>query len=379
MAHAFKSIGKLFKSFAPTLLPIAASFIPGIGPLGMALASGIGSAVGGGSIGQDLLSAGLGGLGAGAFGSAPGTSGVSALDSVNSGIYDALSPLRNLATSAGNGLQDMLGISNTSALSGGSGAGIGGDLADNAGGDMMSPLSSLSSGGGANVLPLGASQDAIKSFLENGPTGAGSAVNSAFGGATAADVGTGGSFWDKFAKSISNNPLKAIGAGASIANALSPGNYGQLSQKQIQDNINKQQAAQAAKDAAFISSLGKPLDRSVQAPQTDYYTYGQRPEQLFYDNVNPQAPGQAMAKGGMPKSPLQGLGGQDDTVKAQLSHGEYVIPADVVGHLGDGNSTAGGAKLDDMVKKVRKLKAPALKKGVLPPKAQSPLAMMGAM
>lgn len=43
----------------------------------------------------------------------------------------------------------------------------------------------------------------------------------------------------------------------------------------------------------------------------------------------------------------------DDTQPAKLSHGEFVIPADVVSHLGDGNSEAGAKKLYEMMDKVR--------------------------
>ena len=38
---------------------------------------------------------------------------------------------------------------------------------------------------------------------------------------------------------------------------------------------------------------------------------------------------------------------------AALSHGEFVIPADVVSHLGNGNSDAGAQKLYDMMEKIR--------------------------
>lgn len=43
----------------------------------------------------------------------------------------------------------------------------------------------------------------------------------------------------------------------------------------------------------------------------------------------------------------------DDKQPAKLSHGEFVIPADVVSHLGDGNSEAGAKKLYQMMDKVR--------------------------
>lgn len=38
---------------------------------------------------------------------------------------------------------------------------------------------------------------------------------------------------------------------------------------------------------------------------------------------------------------------------AKLSHGEFVIPADVVGHLGNGNSEAGAQRLYDMMDRIR--------------------------
>jgi hypothetical protein len=44
----------------------------------------------------------------------------------------------------------------------------------------------------------------------------------------------------------------------------------------------------------------------------------------------------------------------DDKQAAKLSHGEFVIPADVVSHLGNGNSDAGAQRLYDMMAKIRK-------------------------
>lgn len=61
-------------------------------------------------------------------------------------------------------------------------------------------------------------------------------------------------------------------------------------------------------------------------------------------------------------------GGQDDKIPAFLSDGEYVIPADSVSHLGDGNNTAGAKKLDMMIQNIRKHKGSSIK---LPPKAKS--------
>ncbi len=48
---------------------------------------------------------------------------------------------------------------------------------------------------------------------------------------------------------------------------------------------------------------------------------------------------------------------------AKLSHGEFVIPADVVSHLGNGNSEAGADRLYGMMDKVRKARTGTTKQG----------------
>lgn len=53
----------------------------------------------------------------------------------------------------------------------------------------------------------------------------------------------------------------------------------------------------------------------------------------------------------------------DGKQPAKLSHGEFVIPADVVSHLGNGNSEAGANKLYDMMAKVRKARTGNEKQG----------------
>lgn len=53
--------------------------------------------------------------------------------------------------------------------------------------------------------------------------------------------------------------------------------------------------------------------------------------------------------------------GQDQP--AALSHGEFVIPADVVSHLGNGNSDAGAKKLYQMMDKVRQARTGQKKQG----------------
>lgn len=53
----------------------------------------------------------------------------------------------------------------------------------------------------------------------------------------------------------------------------------------------------------------------------------------------------------------------DDTQPAKLSHGEFVIPADVVSHLGNGNSEAGAKHLYAMMDRVREARTGTKKQG----------------
>ena len=81
----------------------------------------------------------------------------------------------------------------------------------------------------------------------------------------------------------------------------------------------------------------------------------------------------ALAKGGnLPPRYLDGAtDGMADKIPAKiganqpaaLSHGEFVIPADVVSHLGNGNSEAGAKVLYDMMAKIRKARTGNSKQG----------------
>lgn len=79
-----------------------------------------------------------------------------------------------------------------------------------------------------------------------------------------------------------------------------------------------------------------------------------------------------LAGGGRPARYLRGgTDGMADKIQtdidgkqpARLSHGEFVIPADVVSHLGNGNSDAGADVLYDMMAKVRKARTGNSKQG----------------
>lgn len=67
--------------------------------------------------------------------------------------------------------------------------------------------------------------------------------------------------------------------------------------------------------------------------------------------------------------------GQSDDIPTMLSDGEFVIPADVVSHLGDGSSKAGADALYKMMEEIRK-RDRSTPSDKLPPKAKNPLAYL---
>jgi len=77
------------------------------------------------------------------------------------------------------------------------------------------------------------------------------------------------------------------------------------------------------------------------------------------------------AEGGVPRFLSGGGDGMSDSIKAsiegtqeaRLADGEFVIPADVVSHLGNGSSKAGAKQLYDMMDRVRKARTGNRKQG----------------
>ena len=120
-----------------------------------------------------------------------------------------------------------------------------------------------------------------------------------------------------------------------------------------------------ANAAAALPAIPNALDIAKQ-------TYPEK----FVDNTTPVV---RAAGGTIPRMPsvrqpryLQGItDGMEDKIKttidgeqdALLSHGEFVIPADVVSHLGNGNSDAGAKKLYQMMDRVRQARTGNKKQG----------------
>jgi hypothetical protein len=133
---------------------------------------------------------------------------------------------------------------------------------------------------------------------------------------------------------------------------------------------------------AQVNTRAKPAKPSVRMGEINLRPQGAEKEEDNYDSVLNAARGGIMqanlggyAAGGNPRL-LKGPGdGMSDNIPAtiggrqpaRLADGEFVVPADVVSHLGNGSTEAGAKKLHGMMDKVRmdrtgkKKQAPAVK------------------
>ena len=121
------------------------------------------------------------------------------------------------------------------------------------------------------------------------------------------------------------------------------------------------------------SSIPKELENMIGQQKVKYA--GANPNSSI--NIDPNSDAYAhggiamLAKGGEPRY-LQGeTDGMADKIpsnidgdqEAALSHGEFVIPADVVSHLGNGNSDAGAQKLYQMMDRIREARTGTKEQG----------------
>lgn len=91
------------------------------------------------------------------------------------------------------------------------------------------------------------------------------------------------------------------------------------------------------------------------------------------DTPPPYAGGALRAVGG-----VRGAGsGREDLIDAQLSDGEWVADAETVALLGDGSTEEGIRRLEEMRRRLREHKGPALARGKLSPNAKAPEDYMG--
>ena len=130
-------------------------------------------------------------------------------------------------------------------------------------------------------------------------------------------------------------------------------------------NVNNTPAGQIGQPTSFYQSLGGGSNGNGLSGNGGGGNSGAFPLQGQYGIVK-------MAAGGMPPRFLSGGGdGMSDSIRAsidgkqeaRLADGEFVIPADVVSHLGNGSSKAGAKQLYSMMNKVRRARTGNPKQG----------------
>lgn len=171
----------------------------------------------------------------------------------------------------------------------------------------------------------------------------------------------------------------------------------------------KSQPAAAMPRGNFNQPLDQyQLDRSpisfTNMAKGDWYTFGQRPRNLepgngmFFTKPNSLAKVSRLAAGG--DVPMRGAlsqriaagpaiagpgavghmdrtgNGRSDRIPAMLSNNEYVVDAETVSLLGDGDPDAGSKQLDKLRVNVRKHKGKALAKGKISPNAKGAMSYL---
>jgi hypothetical protein len=360
-----KKLKKILRAIAP-VLSIASMFIPGIGVLGSSLINaGIGGLTGEkgfdfkraltsgamsyglGSLAQGVMGAGA----AGGFGDAAaglGSAGAAPVSSFGDAAANAAT-----AANAGAGINPMASIGGPLP----SGAGFGAPTIGGAAPDLGGLASAAPAAGAA----AGAAPGAMSSAITTAPS-------------------------DFYAASLPTD-FSVVGqptAAPSVGSRL--GDFGRgASDLAFGDAASRQQAL-----AAFRSSMpvapttalgigymgytgGKALDEQEAAQEEfDAQRQASEAQAARYRALASRSLGYAQGGGitalkaggppsGMPRY-VDGAGdGMSDSIpahidgrqRAALSDGEFVIPADVVSHLGNGSSKAGAKQLYTMMDRVR--------------------------
>ena len=112
-----------------------------------------------------------------------------------------------------------------------------------------------------------------------------------------------------------------------------------------------------------VAATPRPASNVIQDLQVPVYTEeNARGMQYAAGGLASMAQGRYLggATDGMADKIPARIGGKQE---ARLSHGEFVIPADVVSHLGNGNSEAGAKRLYSMMDKIRTARTGTKKQG----------------
>jgi len=138
-----------------------------------------------------------------------------------------------------------------------------------------------------------------------------------------------------------------------------------------------QRSVTGALTAAPDDVVAKLINMGIFTPETAAQFYQSRYPGLTPEQVQESLSQYGYAQGGLasvaPKGmylggPTDGMADQipatiDNRQPAALSDGEFVIPADVVSHLGNGNSDAGAKQLYGMMDRIRKARTGSTEQG----------------
>jgi hypothetical protein len=159
--------------------------------------------------------------------------------------------------------------------------------------------------------------------------------------------------------------MEVIDAGAQ--RTFAPG--GAVAHLPVKGTYRDSDSATANKDAyeaamIRLNKLRKNASMSeVKMPKTSVKGLGDLPELAAGGSLGGYSDGGRMLKGpgdGMSDS-IPGVIGNKQP--ARLADGEFVVPADVVSHLGNGSTDAGAKKLYNMMDKIRKARTGTKKQG----------------
>jgi len=311
----WSKVGSFLKKAAPVILPVALSFIPGIGPaiggaLGFsgamagsigsavvgAVGSGVGGLIAGQKPGQALLSAALGG--AGGFVLGGGLTGGEGISGLFSGGGTGATGAANMAASAQSGA-----------------AGINPTVAS----DFSGAMAPAAAPGAINTAVPTPPVRPAGLFLENTPV-------------TTSEGGLGGLF-GKVGNFVQQNPMTSL-ALAGGAGMLLGGMGGQ-------------------QDQGAPTSFGPTGVELLRQNPTQYGFNLQNflPQQGYRGGVVPTASPITAKAGGHIAGP--GTGTSDD-IPAMLSDGEFVLTAKAVRGAGDGSRMKGAKRLYKLMNDLEK-------------------------
>lgn len=344
------SFGKFFKQFAPTLVGAALAPATGgasLGLTGMAATAApiLGGLATGVALGQDPLMSAMAGFGGGSLGN-----GIAGMSSGAGGTGAAVGETTlNAGVPAG-------GFANTGEF-----AQLGTQTVPSGNAAIEASDYAINS---ANAAPAGGIGDLATGLQNIGQEGSWDAFKAGMGGAGGPATNT--------------QAALAIGmpAGMSyLAGAMPPvpgeneeDKYDPKRTLSLNTNTGLKLLAQGGMTTGGSTSVyGNPDGTRAQNTISEGYGLG-RLNSLAAANTTANAEMGGFAKGGY----LDGAGdGMSDSIPAtiegkqpaRLADGEFVIPADVVSHLGNGSTKAGAQHLYKMLDKVRKARTGNKKQG----------------